>query len=145
MSPAILIARFHVRPGAESEFADWQAQALTRAAGFDGFANSELTPATESDSAWTISLRFCDLAKLEEWRNSTQWHGLVGEAQHFLTPDTAVEIEAKEAGADGGVVEVIVTKVKPGMEAAYRQWETKIQQAQSKFPGYKGSYVQPPI
>ena len=144
-SPAILIARFHVRPGAEGEFAAWQAKALTRAAGCEGFANSELTPATASDSAWTVSLRFCNAANLEDWRNSTDWHGLIGEVQHFLAPETAVEIEAKEAGPDGGVVEVIVTKVKPGMEAAYRQWETRIQQAQSRFPGYKGSYVQPPI
>ena len=37
------------------------------------------------------------------------------------------------------------SKVKPGKESAYRQWETQIQQAQSKFPGYRGSYVQPPI
>ncbi|MBA3670070.1 MAG: antibiotic biosynthesis monooxygenase [Sphingomonas sp.] len=74
VSPAILIARFHVRPGTEGEFAEWQARALTRAAGFDGFVNSELTPATASDSAWTVSLRFCDPAKLEAWRNSKEWH-----------------------------------------------------------------------
>ena len=98
-SPAILIARFHVRPGAEGDFAAWQAKALTRAAGFEGFANSELTPATASDSAWTVSLRFCTAANLEEWRNSADWHGLIGEAQLFLAPETAVEIEAKEGGA----------------------------------------------
>ena len=46
-------------------------------------------------------------------------------------------------GTDGGVVEVIITQVKTGKEAAYREWETKIQQAQSKFAGYRGSYVQP--
>jgi heme-degrading monooxygenase HmoA len=66
-------------------------------------------------------------------------------AQTFLAEKSSIEIEIKETGPDGGVVEVIVTKVKPGKEEAYRQWETKIQQAQSKFPGYQGSYVQPPI
>ena len=40
---------------------------------------------------------------------------------------------------------MIITQVKPGKEAAYREWETKIQQAQSKFPGYRGAYVQPPV
>jgi hypothetical protein len=55
------------------------------------------------------------------------------------------KIEVRESEPDGGVVEVIVTKVKAGKEGAYREWETKIQQAQSKFPGYCGSYVQPPL
>ena len=40
---------------------------------------------------------------------------------------------------------MIITQVKAGKEAAYREWETRIQQAQSKFPGYRGSYVQPPV
>jgi antibiotic biosynthesis monooxygenase (ABM) superfamily enzyme len=70
---------------------------------------------------------------------------LLGEAQPLLAEKSSIEIEIKETGPDGGVVEVIVTKVKPGKEEAYRLWETKIQQAQSKFPGYQGSYVQPPI
>jgi uncharacterized protein len=65
--------------------------------------------------------------------------------QSLLAEKSSIEIEVRESEPDGGVVEVIVTKVKAGKEAAYREWETKIQQAQSKFPGYCGSYVQPPL
>jgi antibiotic biosynthesis monooxygenase (ABM) superfamily enzyme len=82
---------------------------------------------------------------LDAWRQSETWRHLLAEAQSLIAEKSSIEIEVKESEPDGGVVEVIVTKVKAGKEGAYREWETKIQQAQSKFPGYCGSYVQPPL
>jgi uncharacterized protein len=143
-SAAILLAKFHLRRDAENEFAAWQAKALTRAAGFTGFLNSEITPSGDGLS-WTVLLRFGTAGHLDAWRKSDAWQRLLGEAQSLLAEKSSIEIEVKETEPDGGVIEVIVTKVKSGKEAAYREWETKIQQAQSKFPGYRGSYVQPPV
>ena len=140
---ATLVAKFHLREGAEEEFTAWQAQALTRAAGSAGFLNSEITPAASGKGDWTVALRFRSTANLEAWRQSPEWRSLIAGAQRFLARNRSIEMEIREAGQDGGVVEVIVTKVKPGKEADYRAWETRIQQAQSKFPGYLGSYVQP--
>ena len=90
-------------------------------------------------------LRFADSARLEAWRKSETWHRLLEDAAPLLAEKSSIEVEVKETEGDSGVVEVIITQVKPGKEAAYREWETKIQQAQSKFPGYRGSYVQPPV
>jgi uncharacterized protein len=143
-SAAILLAKFHLRPDAQNKFAAWQARALTHAAGVKGFLNSEITPSAEG-SSWAVMLRFRDAEHLDRWRNSKAWHNLLQEAQPLLAEKSSIEIEVKDAGPDGGVVEVIITQVKPGKEAAYREWETRIQQAQSKFPGYRGSYVQPPV
>jgi hypothetical protein len=143
-SAAILLAKFQLRRDAENDFAAWQARALTHAAGFEGFLNSEITPSGEGLS-WTILLRFADSEHLETWRKSETWQRLLEDAAPFLAEKSSIEVEVKESEADGGVVEVIITQVKPGKEAAYREWETKIQQAQSKFPGYRGSYVQPPV
>ncbi len=143
-SAAILVAKFQLRANAENEFAAWQAQALTRAAGFHGFVNSEITPSGDALS-WTVLLRFGNSERLDAWRKSDTWRRLLEDAQRLIAEKSSIEIEVKETGPDRGVVEVIVTKVKPGKEAAYREWETKVQQAQSKFPGYQGSYVQPPI
>ncbi len=145
LNAAILLVKFHLRPGAEDEFTAGQAKALTRAAGTDGFLSSEITPAGAKGAEWTVTLRFRNAKALDAWRNSKTWSDLIAEAQGFLANKTSIETEVKEATPDGGVVEVIVTRVKPGKEAAYRGWETRIQQAQSKFPGYLGSYVQPPI
>jgi uncharacterized protein len=143
-STAILLAKFQLRPDAENRFAEWQARALTHAAGFEGFLNSEITPSGQG-LAWNVLLRFADSTRLEAWRKSETWQRLLEDAAPLLAEKSSIEVEVKEAEDGSGVVEVIITQVKPGKEAAYREWETRIQQAQSKFPGYRGSYVQPPI
>jgi antibiotic biosynthesis monooxygenase (ABM) superfamily enzyme len=143
-STAILLAKFQLRPDAENRFAEWQARALTHAAGFEGFLNSEITPSGQG-LAWNVLLRFADSTRLEAWRKSETWHRLLEDAAPLLAEKSSIEVEVKEGEGGSGVVEVIITQVKPGKEAAYREWETRIQQAQSKFPGYRGSYVQPPI
>ena len=103
-SAAILVAKFHLRAGAEEEFTAWQARALTRAAGSEGFLNSEITPGSADGSAWTVTLRFSDTRSLDAWRQSETWHALIRDAQSFLAAKTPIEIEAKDAGPDGGVV-----------------------------------------
>ena len=40
--------------------------------------------------------------------------------------------------------EIIATDVKPGSEAAYRDWTERVEKAQRLYPGYLGSFVQPP-
>jgi antibiotic biosynthesis monooxygenase (ABM) superfamily enzyme len=143
-SAAILAAKFHLRQGVENEFAAWQARALTSAAGAKGFLNSQVLPSGDGLS-WTVNLRFGNSEQLDAWRNSEKWHSLIKQAQPLIAEKSSLEVEVQEGGPDGGVVEVIITQVKAGKEAAYRDWETRIQQAQSKFPGYRGSHVQPPV
>ena len=141
---ATLLAKFRLRNDAENQFAAWQARTLTQAAGFAGFLNSEITPSGDALS-WAVMLRFANTQHLDTWRKSDTWRRLLEDVQPLLAEKSSIDVEVQEGGPDGGVVEVIITQVKPGKEAAYREWETKIQQAQSKFPGYRGSYVQPPV
>jgi len=143
-STAILLAKFQLRRDAENQFAAWQARTLTQAAGFAGFLNSEITPSGDALS-WAVMLRFANTQHLDTWRKSDTWRRLLEDAQPLLAEKSSIDVEVQESGPDGGVVEVIITQVKTGKEAAYREWETKIQQAQSKFAGYRGSYVQPPV
>ncbi|MEO7276876.1 MAG: antibiotic biosynthesis monooxygenase [Sphingomicrobium sp.] len=56
-----------------------------------------------------------------------------------------VPAQLPESGGKDAVVEVIVTRVKPGKEDAYRDWEARVQKAQAKYPGFLGSFVQPPM
>ena len=141
---ATLLAKFRLRNDAENQFAAWQARTLTQAAGFAGFLNSEITPSGDALS-WAVMLRFANTQHLDTWRKSDTWRRLLEDVQPLLAEKSSIDVEVQEGGPDGGVVEVIITQVRPGKEAAYREWETKIQQAQSKFPGYRGSYVQPPV
>jgi antibiotic biosynthesis monooxygenase (ABM) superfamily enzyme len=47
--------------------------------------------------------------------------------------------------APHGGTEVVVTQIKPGSEDAYRAFADRFIKAQSTFPGYLGSFIQPPL
>ncbi|HRD56187.1 MAG TPA: hypothetical protein PLC42_07310 [Parachlamydiaceae bacterium] len=42
------------------------------------------------------------------------------------------------------VTEVFITKVPPSKHAQYKEWASKIQYLEAKFPGYLGTYLQAP-
>ncbi|MDQ2992722.1 MAG: hypothetical protein M3R30_07895 [Candidatus Eremiobacteraeota bacterium] len=52
-------------------------------------------------------------------------------------------MESSDAQKSG--TEVVVTQIKPGCEAVYREVADRFIKAQATFPGYLGSFIQPPI
>jgi uncharacterized protein len=42
------------------------------------------------------------------------------------------------------ITDVILTKIKPGMDVTYHDWAVRLQVAQAKYAGYRGMYLQPP-
>ena len=56
-----------------------------------------------------------------------------------LVGQAAVDYSVKH-----GITMVMVTDIKPGREADYRAWADRIQKVQATYPGYIGSFVQPP-
>jgi uncharacterized protein len=51
---------------------------------------------------------------------------------------------AHEFDESTSTAEMIITAIKPGMETRYHAWADRIQKAQEMFPGYRGSFTQPP-
>ncbi len=51
---------------------------------------------------------------------------------------------AAEYYGSASTSEIIITQIKPGQETAYHAFADKIQAVQQTFPGYLGSFVQPP-
>lgn len=49
-----------------------------------------------------------------------------------------------ETKTESIVTGVFLSKVKPGMDDAFRAWSVRIQQALAQYPGYRGMYIQPP-
>src|ERR1041384_5709499 len=92
---AIIIAKFQLRPDAENPFAEWQARALTHAAGFEGFLNSEITPSGQG-LAWNVLLRFAYSTRLATWRESEPWHRLHQDVAPLLAEKASIEVEVKE-------------------------------------------------
>lgn len=147
-SPAVFIATAKVRPGCESAFAAWKGRHDEVVAKFPGFISSDVMPPDEHSDMWTIVLNFKSSAELNEWQQSKERAALTGELLPLVNGGNLGEAMKKEAPDSKqpatNVTQVILSQVKPGMEDAYQEWSTRIQQAQSQYPGYRGTYVQPP-
>jgi uncharacterized protein len=146
--PAVLIATAKLRPGQEDAFATWKAHHDTIVAKFPGFISSDIMPPDEHSDAWTIVLNFKSRDSLTAWQQSKERGALIAELLPLLRGGDigeAMQKETSQAAQPGtNVTQVILSKVRPGMEDAYRAWAAKIQEAQSLYPGYRGTYLQPP-
>jgi uncharacterized protein len=111
-----------------------------------GFVSAEIVPSGVTGSnEWSLIQRFLSAGNLNRWSSEESRSRFLGELTSQLG-DSASVSEERIAGpiARGSVATAIMTKVKPGMEPAYRDWEARIHAAQARREGYQGSYVQPP-
>ncbi len=147
-SPAVLIATAKIRPGSEDAFAAWKGRHDAAAAEFPGFNSSDIAPPGEHDDTWTILLNFDSRENLAAWQQSAKRAALLAELAPLTTGGNLGEVmqtEAPDAAQPGtAVTQVIFSRIKPGMEEGYRNWAARMQQAQARYPGYRGMYLQPP-
>ncbi len=147
-TPAILRTTAKVRPGHEDAFSGWQARHHEAIAKFPGFLSLDTMPPDATGSGeWTIVLNFQTPGQLWIWQKSPERAALVAEILPLLEGGNLGEVTpvgSVEDRPETNVTEVILSKIKPGMEGRYREWSVRIQSAQAKYPGYRGMYLQPP-
>jgi uncharacterized protein len=147
-APAVLLATAKVRPGCEAAFMAWQARHQEVISKFPGFLSSDIMPpGSANDEEWTIVINFQTPDQLQIWQRSPERAQVIAESIPFLEGGNLGEVlpEARVAHRPETVVtEVILSQIKPGMDAQYREWSTRIQHAQAQYPGYQGMYLQPP-
>jgi antibiotic biosynthesis monooxygenase (ABM) superfamily enzyme len=147
-TPAVLIATAKVRPGSEEAFAAWQGRHEAAVSKFAGFIGSDIVPPTASDEQWTLLLNFDSRENLTAWQQSKERAASLAELVPLTTGGDFGEImpaaSHEAAEPETTVTQVIFSRVKPGMEARYRDWSARIQHAQSRYPGYRGTFLQPP-
>ncbi len=105
-----------------------------------GFLNAEITPPHSREGEWIVVHRFRTEEQAKSWLQSDDRRQVLLE----LPKEKDVRESMQPHVAGGSVFVSVTSKVKPGCEVEYRQWLQKIQATQSQFPGYEGSYVQPP-
>lgn len=91
--------------------------------------------------------RFASMDALRRWRRGELNRQLIEEAASLVEGGIVMQLvgqAAAEYSVTHGASMVIVTQIKAGKEAAYRAWADRIQKVQSTFPGFLGSFVQPP-
>ena len=146
VSTLLLCAR--VRPGSGPAFAQWQVRWQTSILASEGSLSVEFWPPAPPDQLESVALaRFASLDTLQTWRRGDRNRELVDEVAPLVEGSLAMQLvgqAAVEYSVRHGVTMVMVTEIKPGKEAAYRAWADRIQKLQGTFPGYVGSFVQPP-
>jgi antibiotic biosynthesis monooxygenase (ABM) superfamily enzyme len=144
---AVLITTAKVRAGHEQDFAQWQGRHDAIIAKFPGYISSDMMPGPDGGNEWTIVLNFRTPEQLEVWQKSSERAAIIAESIPLLEGGNfgeAVRTDGVGEQAGTNVTEVILSKIKPGMDDAYRAWTVKIQAAQARYPGYRGTYLQPP-
>lgn len=130
------------------EFARWQGETSTIIATFPGFIEQRLLPPNPPLQVdWVILQRFGDLANAQGWLASPQRQKRIEGVAPMLVGRDDVHIVQDDASAarSSPVSAVISTRVKPGMEAEYLKWESKVAAAQSRAPGLQGYRFEPAV
>jgi antibiotic biosynthesis monooxygenase (ABM) superfamily enzyme len=125
---------------------DWLIELMFASSGFPGLLSMEIIPPLPQENTWTLVQRFRTSDQLESWKQSAERQKLSNELAPLLLIGGITFSEAEVASYDSrsSATAAIVTDLKPGMRTDYCAWLSKLQQIQIAFPGYRGSYVQPP-
>ena len=162
--PSTLLICARVSPGREEAFQQWQVGWQTavlaaspavaaivadpRIADVAGALTVELWPAAPPDQLETVvTARFPSMERLRQWRRGGTHLNLIEQVTKLVEGGLVFQLVGQAAvdyAVRHGVTLVIVTDIKPGKEAEYRAWADRIAKVQATFPGYIGSFVQPP-
>jgi antibiotic biosynthesis monooxygenase (ABM) superfamily enzyme len=147
-NPSTLLLCARVRAGREAAFAQWQGRWQSALLATGDTFSVEFWPPAPPDQLEAVGLvRFNSIDALRHWRRGEINHQLVDEVAPLVEGGLVMQLVGQAAvdySVAHGVTMVMVTEIKPGKEAAYRAWADRIQKLQATFPGYLGSFVQPP-
>jgi hypothetical protein len=146
-SPAVLIATARVRAGKDPEFATWKARYDAVIGKFPGYLSSDMMPPANGSNEWKILINFRSADDLGAWQQSTERAEIIAAGARLCEDSKFGEVaqgDVPSVQPVGDVTEVIFSRIKPGMEDAYREWTTRIEAAQARYPGYRGMFLQPP-
>ena len=146
--PSTLLLSARVRPGCAAPFSQWQGRWQSALLAAGDTLSVEFWPPAPPDQLETVGLaRFSSMDALRRWRRGEESRSLIDDVAPLVEGGLVMQLVGQAAvdyTVAHGVTLVIATEIKPGMEAAYRAWADRIQKLQATFPGYLGSFVQPP-
>lgn len=142
----IITIRVKVKCGSIPLFIDWQSKLNALITTFPGFLSLEIiSERLAKQDFWVIIERFLDEDSALSWQNSDQKKELFKDLESLIDQEMGFrETLSLESNLKKGVTEVFVTSVSKELEGVYRNWIAKIHQAEAKFSGFQGVYVQSP-
>jgi uncharacterized protein len=146
-TPVTLVTQTRVLPAHAAEFAAWQQRVNDAIASVPGFIDHQVIPPDPPAQVdWVIVQKFSSLAAARAWLSSPQRERLLADIQGWLVGQDDIHIvTGDEQPQSASVSAVISTRILPGQEEQYRAWQSRIVAAESRFPGFEGSKLEPPI
>lgn len=142
---AAIVRHTCVRKGCEQEYGEWRSRITTALSGHPGFQRVEVYPPDEVQSDWVTIERYDSVADARAWLTSDTRAALADEVVGLVDGPDSVAIIVDEGVPQRETTAVITDLVARGHEREFRDWVTRIQNAQSRYPGYLGVSVQEPI
>ncbi|MCB0936815.1 MAG: antibiotic biosynthesis monooxygenase [Mycobacterium sp.] len=135
-----------VRPDCADEFLVWQDEMNRVASTFPGFVTAEVTPPTAAQPDWVVVYRFDSVANLQAWINSVARHDRLAAGRDYLDGNPTQQVIAGAATPPDQLVTVVVThRVDPDRVEEFLAWQNRMRDAETRFPGYRGSELFRPI
>src|ERR1700730_15995850 len=106
-----------------------------------------MPPSPPAKADWVILQRFANTETAAAWLRSDERQRLVAEVQPMLVGQDDVHLvhDSLTGVMPAPASAVISTRIKPGQENAYRQWESKIGAVQARSPGFQGYRFESPV
>lgn len=143
---ATLIIGQRVHAGREDDYRRWQRRVNAAAERFPGFEGSDLQPPTGVQEDWLAVHQFDSVGHLREWLNSVTRQDLLDEAGPLFDGPGTVQVVARgQREPDTLVTVVIAHRVAPDRVEEFLAWQKRVDEAESTFPGFRGSEVFRPI
>lgn len=145
---ATIVTQTRVVPGQEVAFTVWQEKISTAAGGHPGFIDQKvIPPSPPAQIDWVILQRFDSMESARLWLHSDTRAKLLETAQPMLVGNDDIHIVRDDARGvlPSPASAVISTRVKPGREDEYRQWERRMAAVQANAPGFQGYRIEPPV
>lgn len=144
-APTVILAR-RVIPGREADFQAWHDQLRTASAAYPGYVNSELQPpdAAHPDE-WVTVYSFASPAELDTWLASPERRELIAGAAHLIEAIVREQRIASLRTAPEPLTVVFSQRIASDSHAEFLSLYDDVADRLSKFPGFLGSDLFPPV
>ncbi len=143
-----LVIQTRVLPDGAAAFERWTERLHEVIGGFAGYVDQRVYPPSPPVQLdWVITQRFGTLTEARAWLQTDERQQLLAEIQPQLVGPIDIHLfnEGDPRSPASPVSVVISTRVKPGQEDAFLQWQRRIAAIEAKFEGFQGYKLEPPI
>ncbi|MEX1209984.1 MAG: hypothetical protein WEA35_03805, partial [Candidatus Nanopelagicales bacterium] len=138
--PASVVTQFRLRSGASREFSRLLGDVNASLVSQDDFISSEMhldSTGTSPTALW----HFASASAASAWMTGTALADFGRSLDPYSTSDPVSNVLMEPADS-GKASTVITTRVLPGNDTWFAEWQGRMGAAQQQFPGYVGQRVQ---